>query len=124
MAAQLQITVREMPHSEALEAEIRRKVAGLERVHPRITAIRATVEAPHHHHHQGNPYTVRLDITVPGSEILVNRDHAEDVYVALRDAFQAARRQLIEHAERGQRGDKTHRLRRRTAAAPEGQPDE
>lgn len=124
MAAQLHITVRDLPHSDALEAEIRRKVAGLERAHPRITAIRATVEAPHHHHHQGNQYTVRLDITVPGSEILVNRDHAEDVYVALRDAFQAARRQLIEHAERGQRADKTHRLRSRTAAAPEGQPDE
>jgi ribosomal subunit interface protein len=124
MAAQLQITVREMSHSEALETAIRRKVAGLERVHPRITAVRATVEAPHHHHHQGNQFTVRLDITVPGSEILVNRDHAEDVYVALRDAFMAARRQLIEHARRGQRTDKTHRLRRRAAAAPEEQPDE
>lgn len=124
MAAQLQITVRDMPHSDALEAEIRHKVVGLERAHPRITAIRATVEAPHHHHHQGNQYTVGLDITVPGSEILVNRDHAEDVYVALRNAFQAARRQLIEHAGRGQRADKTHRLRRRAAAAPEGESDE
>lgn len=65
----------------------------------------------------------QLQITVPDSEILVNRDHAEDVYVALRDAFQAARRQLIEQAERGQRADKTHHLRGQ-AAAPEGEPDE
>jgi ribosomal subunit interface protein len=109
MSVQLQITVREMPHSEALEAEIRRKAAGLERVYPRITGIRATVEAPHHHRQRGNYFTIRLDITVPGCEILVNRDHAEDVYVAVRDAFQAARRQLIEHAQRGQNADKSHR---------------
>ena len=124
MAVQLQITVREMPHSEALEAEIRRKVAGLQRVHSRITAIRATVEAPHHHHHQGNQFTVRLDITVPGGEILVNREHAEDVYVVLRDAFQAARRQLIEHAKRGQGTDKIRRSRPRPAPAGEEASDE
>jgi len=114
MAAQLQITVREMAHSEALETRIRRKAAGLERVHPRITAIHATVSAPHHHHHQGNHYTVRLDVTFPGGEILVNRDHAEDVYVALRDAFLAARRQLIARARRVQGESKS---RRRTIPA-------
>jgi ribosomal subunit interface protein len=124
MAIQLQITVREMPHSEALESEIRRKVAGLERVHSRITAIRATVEAPHHHHHQGNHFSVKLDITVPGGEIRVNRDHAEDVYVVLRDAFQAARRQLIEHARRVQGADKVRRSRRRPVPAGEEVADE
>lgn len=124
MGAQLQITVREMPHSDALEAEIRRKVAGLERVHPRITTIRATVAAPHQHHQQGNLFTVKLELAVPGKDIVVNRDHAEDVYVALRDAFQAARRQLIERVERGQPADKAQRARKQTAAAQEGQPDE
>lgn len=109
MAAQLQIVLREMPHSEALDAAIRRKAAGLERVHPRLTTIRATVAAPHHHHRQGNLYTVKLDVTFPGGEILVNRDHAEDVYVALRDAFLAARRQLVASARRGQGGSKPRR---------------
>lgn len=109
VAALLQVTVREMPHSDAVETTIRRKAAGLERVHPRMTAIRVTVEAPHHHHHQGNPFTVKLDITLPGGEIVVNRDHAEDVYVAVRDAFQAARRQLIEHARRGQGANRPRR---------------
>lgn len=123
MAAQLQITMREMAPSSALETKIRRKVANLERVYPRITAVRATVEALHHHHNRGNHYTVKLDITMPGIEILVNRDHSEDVYVAVRDAFQAARRQLVEYAERGQRADKVHRPPRR-AAAPGKTPDE
>ncbi len=113
-----------MPHSEALEAEIRRKVAGLQRVHSRITAIRATVAAPHHHHQQGNQYTVKLDIRVPGGEITVNRDHAEDAYVAVRDAFQAARRQLIEHARRGQSTDKVRRSSRRMTPKGEEISDE
>ena len=112
MAALLQVTVREMPHSDAVEAAIRRKAASLDRVYARITAVRVTVEAPHHHHHQGNLYTVKLDITLPGGEIVVNRDHAKDVYVALRDAFQAARRQLIEHAERTQGANRPRRPRR------------
>ena len=60
---------------------------------------RVTVEAPHKHHHQGNLYTVRIDLRYPGGETVVSRDpsahHAhEDVYVALRDAFKAVRRQL------------------------------
>ncbi|HET9384871.1 MAG TPA: HPF/RaiA family ribosome-associated protein [Gemmatimonadales bacterium] len=123
MAAQLQITVRDMPHSAALESRIRRQMAGLERIHPRITSFNVTLEAPHHHKHSGNHFNVKLDIRFPAGEIVVNRDHAEDIYVALRDAFQAARRQIIEHAERGQRADKTHRLRVR-GAAPEGGLDE
>jgi len=112
MPVLLQVTLRGIPHSDAVEAAIRRKVAGLERVYARITAVRATVEAPHHHHHQGNLFTVKLDVTLPGGEIVVNRDHAEDVYVALRDAFQAARRQLIEQAERGQGANRPSRPRR------------
>lgn len=124
MSVQLQITVREMPHSEALEAEIRRKAAGLERVHPRIIAIRATVEAPHHHKRNGNPFSVKLDIRVPGGEIVVNREHADDAYVAMREAFQTARRQLIEHAGRGQGADRVRGSRARRVPATQEAADE
>ena len=124
MAVQLQITVREMPHSEALEAEIRRKAAGLERVHPRIIAIRATVEAPHHHKRNGNPFSVKLDIRIPGGEIVVNGDHPEDAYAAMRDAFQTARRQLVAHVERAQTADKVRRSRGRGAPAAGESADE
>lgn len=124
MAAQLQITMREMAHSDALEADIRRKVAGLERVYSRILVVKATVEAPHHHHRRGNHFAVRLDIAVPGAEILVNREHDEDVYVAVRDAFQAARRQLIERAGRGEGSGKAARPRGRAASALDEQPGE
>jgi ribosomal subunit interface protein len=109
MAAQLQITVRDMPHSEALESRVRRLVAGLERICPRITSFHVTMESPNHHKRGGNLFTVKLDIRLPGSEIVVNHEHAEDAYVALRDAVQAARRQLVELAERGQGASRARR---------------
>ena len=108
MQARLQITTRGIEHSEALEAHIRDKADKLDEFFDRIMSCRVVVEMPHKHHHQGKQFNVRLDIALPGNEIVVNRDHAEDVYVALRDAFDAAQRQLEDHA-RKIRGDvKTH----------------
>lgn len=99
MQTQLQITVRDMDHSAALDDHIRQKAAKLEQHFDSITSCRIVAEAPHRHHHQGRMYTVRLDIGVPGREIIVNREHAEDIYVALRDAFDAAHRQLEDHTQ-------------------------
>jgi ribosomal subunit interface protein len=108
MQIPLQITIRDMEHSDALETHIRDKVNKLEEFFNHIMSCRVVVEMPHKHHHQGKQFNVRIDIGVPGSEIVVNRDHAEDVYVALRDAFDAAKRQLEDYA-RKMRGDvKTH----------------
>jgi len=115
MQIPLQITVRGIEHSDALETHIRDKANKLEEFFDHITSCRVVVEVPHKHHHQGKQFNVRLDIGVPGSEIVVNRDHAEDVYVALRDAFDAAKRQLEDYA-RKIRGDvKTHQPRNRPA---------
>jgi len=104
MQVPLQITVRDFPQSEALEARIREKAAKLEEFHPRITSCRVTVEELRKHHQQGRHFQVSLDVRVPGREIVANRAHHEDAYVALRDAFDAAKRQLEEIA-RVQRGD-------------------
>lgn len=112
MQIPLQITIRDVEHSEALETRIRDKVAKLEEFSKHIISCRVVVEVPHKHHHQGKQFNVRIDIGVPGSEIVVNRDHAEDVYVALRDTFDAAKRQLEDYA-RKIRGDiKAHESRR------------
>jgi ribosomal subunit interface protein len=104
MQVPLQITIRDVPHSDALEAQIRDKAAKLESFHPRITSCRVTVEELRRHHHLGREFRVHVDVRVPGREIVVDRDHHEDVYVALRDAFDAARRQL-EDVVREKRGD-------------------
>lgn len=97
MKTPLQITVRGFPQSEALETHIREKAAKLEEFFEHIVSCRVVVEIPHKHHQQGKQFNVRIDLGVPGNEIVVNRDHHEDVYVALRDAFAAARRQLEDY---------------------------
>lgn len=104
MEVTLQITTRDIPHSEALETHIREKAEKLEKFYPRIMSCRIVVELPHKHHHQGRLFDVHIDMTVPGGELVVNRVTNEDVYVAVRDAFDAAKRQLEDYARR-QRGD-------------------
>ncbi|MBB2180789.1 HPF/RaiA family ribosome-associated protein [Gluconacetobacter tumulicola] len=96
------ITFRNMAPSSTLEARIREKASLLARFEHDIQRCHVTVEIPHRHHRQGQLYRVRLVITVPGGDIVVGRegsqDHAhEDAYVAVRDAFDAAIRQLEDH---------------------------
>ncbi len=109
MQLPLQITWRNVEKSEALEADIQDKAAKLDEVYDHITSCRVVVERSHSRHRKGNLYRIRLDITVPDKEIVVTRDpddhHAhEDMYVTIRDAFNAARRQLQDYA-RIRRGD-------------------
>ena len=104
MQTPLQITFRDMEPSDAVEARIREKAGKLEQYYDKIMSCRVMVEAPHGHHHQGKLYQVRIDLGVPDGELVVShehhhKDHAhEDVYVAIRDAFDAMKRQLEDHA--------------------------
>jgi len=110
MQLPVQISFRHMESSAALESIIREKAAKLEEFHPRITSCRVVVEVRDRHHHQGKQFTVRLDIRVPGHELAIDRDHDEDIYVAVRDAFDAAGRKL-EDVVRTMRGDvKVHEM--------------
>src|SRR3972149_8666755 len=112
MQIPLQITIRDVEHSEALEAHIRDKANKLDEFFNHIMSCRVVVEVPHKHHHQGKQFNVRIDIGVPGSEIVVNRDHAEDVYVALRDTFDAAKRKIEDYAQKIRGDIKTHEPKR------------
>jgi len=108
MQIPLQITFRGMAPSAAVEAKIRERAAKLDRYYRRIMGCRVIVETPHRHHHQGKLFHVRVDLTVPGGELLVRREPArhhayEDVFVAVRDAFDAIQRQLEDYVRR-QRG--------------------
>jgi cold shock CspA family protein/ribosome-associated translation inhibitor RaiA len=137
MEIPLQITFRNMPPSQAIEDNIREKASKLEAFHDRIMSCRVIVEAPHRHHRKGKAYEVRIDLTVPGGELVINRSpkrlkaaksglaeppetrlieshepskhsaHA-DVYVAIRDAFNAAGRKLQDHARRQSGAVKLH----------------
>jgi len=109
MMLPLQITFRHMDPSPALEARIRALGSKLDKFSAHIMRCHVIVEPPAHHKHQGALYDFRIDITLPDEEIAIRHahpaDHAhEDPYVALRDAFQAARRKLEDY-ERKRRGD-------------------
>ncbi len=136
MEIPLQITFRGMAPSKAIEANIRERAAKLEDFYPHIMGCRVAVEAPHRHHRKGKAYLVRVDLTVPGGELVVNRapkrpvsarllakageatpkanrepsKHGahEDVYVAIRDAFNAAGRRLQDYARRQNGAVKVH----------------
>ncbi len=104
MQIPLQITLRDMPPSEAVETRIREKAQKLDSFYDRIMSCRVVVESPQRHQHQGKLHSVRIDLSVPGAELVVNRVEHEDIYVAIRDAFNAIGRKLEDYARR-QRGD-------------------
>lgn len=113
MQLPVQITFRNMDTSDALEATVRQRAEALERHCPDIIACRVVLEARHRRHRKGKLYHVRVDISVPGRDIVAARDpsddHAhEDMSVAIRDAFDAARRQLEDHTRRARGETKNH----------------
>ena len=123
MTIPIQITFRHMDSSPAVEARIRDEASALSRYFDRITSCRVVVEPPPHQQKGSRRFHVTVDIMVPGSEIVAKNEpshqslakqsgeddlekhlemHPEhkDVYVAIRDAFQAARRQLEDYARK------------------------
>jgi len=131
MSIPLKINFRDMEPSIAIEDAIRGKADKLATFCEHLLACRVTVNPTPHHSRKGNDYEVRINLTVPGTELMINRSprrlvhmrgsdetsekiatpkheltrraaHA-DVYVAIRDAFNAAGRKLqdYEHHRRG-----------------------
>lgn len=99
-----------MEPSEAVESAARAKAAKLDHFRPDLMACRVTVELAAKHQNQGKTFAVRVDVTVPGHELSVDRVHDEDVYVALREAFDDLKRQLQDSARRVQGQVKAHPL--------------
>lgn len=93
-----------MAPSPALAEAVQGKVAQLDRFGADVVGCRVTIEQEHKHQHQGRPFAVRIDLTMPGQEVAINRVQDEDAYVALRDAFDAARRK-VEDSVRIRRGE-------------------
>jgi len=115
MEKPLDITFRHMDPSPAVEQRIREKVDELERFFDRIVGCRVVVEQDHRHHRQGNLFRIRLDVALPGKEVAINRKGPknqahQDVYVAIRDAFAAAKRQIEDHARIRRGKVKTHEV--------------
>ena len=102
---QTHISFRDIEPSEAVERRVQERADRLAGLSDRITTCHVVVQAPHRHHHKGILYDVRIQLHVPGGELVVTRegsqDHAhEDVYVVIRDAFDVAERRLEEWTRR------------------------
>lgn len=113
MKLPLQVTFRNMDPSSAMQADVQEKADKLNQFFPDIMSCHVIVEARHRHHHQGNIYDVHIDLRMPNKEIIVSRDSTldhshEDAYVAIRDAFHAARRQLQDYSAQIKQHVKSH----------------
>lgn len=105
MSFPVEVAFQDLAHSDAIEARVRERARRLDRFHDRIVNCRVVVRRLSSRRHKGNLYEVRIEIPVPGSTILVNRNPGdrnahEDVYVAIRDSFEAAVRQLEDHVRK------------------------
>jgi cold shock CspA family protein len=128
MKIPLKIAFRNMEHSDAVEDAIKKWVGKLERSSPEIISCWVTVEAPSEHKRHGGFYHTKIDIRLPGGELVINRQPDEhhsyvDAYVSIRDAFKNALRQIEDFGKRRQGQVKTHESAphgRIKSLAPEG----
>ena len=112
MTYPLQITFRHMPPSRFFENRIHELARRFEKFSTRISHCHVVIERPHATV-SGEAFDVSISLNVPNCVIVVKRAHAadprhKDAYIALRDAFNTAKRRLQEY-ERMSRGEvKTH----------------
>ena len=117
MRVPLQITVLNVPRSAALEARVRKMADKLEKFHARIVSCRVSIEELRRHRSSARLFHVRVDLRIPGKEIVSNHRHDKDPYLALRDAFVSLRRQL-EDVARVARGEVKRRGRAERGEQP------
>lgn len=109
-----QITYQGLAPSESIDAALQQHVENLVRFCKRIMDCRVRVETePSHRCHNGNLYHIRVDLTVPGGELMVKRvppehQNHDDIYTALRDAFDVTERELKGYAQRQRNGAELH----------------
>jgi cold shock CspA family protein len=131
MNVPLQITFRNMESSPIVKEWIRSDVEKLEVFCGRVMGCRVLVESPHRHRARGAPYHVRIEITVPGGELVVKREPSlkglarqegkvavpkhlnvgvphKDLRLAIDDAFRAAGRRLQDYVRRQSGQVKAH----------------
>jgi ribosomal subunit interface protein len=99
MTNEFQIVYHNIDQTEAISEAVLKRIDKLERYCDHIINGRVVLDAPHNHHHKGKVYSVTLEIHTPELEVRVNQDQHdnrahEDLYVAIRDAFNVAERQF------------------------------
>lgn len=115
MKIPLQITFRNVEQTQLINEYVHERAEALEKYAPQLTSCRIVIETPHRHKREGRIFEVRIDMTMPGAEVVVGREPSinhshEDVFVAIRDAFDAARRRLEDYSRRRRGWVKHHAL--------------
>jgi cold shock CspA family protein len=113
MNTPLQVSFHNLPHSHTVELAASEAVERLESLTDRIVGCSVIIDQPHRHHRQGNNLQVKIDLKVPGSELVVKREPAGnlesiDLVALVHDAFEDLQRQLEEFLNRRRRFIKTH----------------
>ena len=108
MQRPVQITSSDFSLTESVQADIRTKAAKLDTYYDHIIGCKVVVEAPVHHHHKGGPFKVRIELSVPGKDLVVNHKDDEELSVAIREAFHAIRRQIEDYVRQRRGFVKTH----------------
>ena len=88
------VTFHGMQQSDRIEADIVRRARRLDRCSSRISACHVVVAAPPRHRRTGNRLGWGIEVRVPRGHVAISR--AETVG----EAFDLARRQLLERAAR------------------------
>lgn len=99
MTNEIQVVFHNLEQTDAINDAVQKRINKLERFCSQIIAGRVVLDSPHNNHHKGRVYSVGVEVHTPEIEVRVNQDqhdnHAhEDLYVAIRDAFDVAERQL------------------------------
>ncbi len=105
MSIPLEITIRDIDKTEAIEQRINDKAEKMSQYYDRIESGKVVVELAQNHQHTGKLYNVTIEINVPGKQLVVNKQPNEDLYVAIRDSFQAMYRMIESYAQK-QRGER------------------
>ena len=99
MQTPVQITFRGLPRSGPVTAEIHSRVERLEHLFGAFTRCHVVIEVRNHNHRKGNIHCVSIEAMLPGFDLVASRDSGENhdhenVYVAIRDTFNALGREL------------------------------
>lgn len=114
MQIPIEITFRDVPKTEEIEDLIRKKAQKLDAICDYIISCRVIVDRTQYHQKSGQPYRVRVDVTIPpGHEIVINRNQSRgnqhlDLAAEVRWAFEAAERQIIALMAKQRRNVKNH----------------
>lgn len=108
MQIPLEITIRDIENTEAIDTKIRHKAEKLTQFCDRITRCKVVVEVPQKNKHQGKLFQVNIEVDVPGKILVVNKHKNEDLYVAIRDSFNAMKRQVEDYVQKIRGDTKMH----------------